>query len=194
MSGVVFALAGECLFVEFAYKTSCREGFAAGQHSVIGLFLGIAFIEEYAKYLAVKILVMRRREFDEPVDGMIYLMTSAMGFAAAENAMFLFPLLRENFLLGVELTTNRFLGANLLHALASGIVGFFLARAWFSPRRHHFVAIGIIIASVLHAVFNYFILLKEETPQGLLYLILLLGVMAIVVLLDFERLRQQPPH
>lgn len=153
-------------------------------------FLVIGLIEEYAKYLPVKFLILKRKDFDEPVDAMIYMMTAALGFAAIENALFVFPLVRENFLTGLEVTANRFLGANLLHALSSGIVGFFLARAWFHPRRHHFIALGIAIAALLHAGFNYLILIQEVVAEGTFYLTLLLTTMAVAVFIDFERLKR----
>lgn len=186
-----------------------REGFFAGIFSLSSspfvFFLIIALIEEYVKYLPVKFLVISRKEFDEPVDGMIYMMTAALGFAALENALFAFPffftmveniisvlpLTQENLFMGVDVATNRFLGANLLHALSSGIVGFFIARTWFHPHRHHFVGLGIILATVLHAVFNYFILAREVLPQGTFYIIMLLAVMAVMVFVDFERLKKQ---
>lgn len=152
-------------------------------------FLIIAFIEEYVKYLPVKLLIEKRLAFDEPVDAMIYMMTAALGFAALENALFLLPILHQNLSLGFDIVTNRFLGANLLHALSSGIVGFFLARAWFHPHRRHFVALGIIIASLLHTIFNALILIRDDIPQGTWYLIFLLGMMAMMVFIDFERLK-----
>ncbi len=189
MASVVIAIVGECAFAQLAMQGSCREGIDyIGQNAIV-LFLAIAFIEEYAKYLVVKFLILRRADFDEPVDAMIYLITAALGFAAVENVLFIFPLFHGNLFLGLEMTTNRFLGANLLHALSSAIVGFFLARAWFSPYRRHAVAVGIIIASLLHASFNYLILLHDALPQGTLYIVLLLAMMAIIVFIDFERLR-----
>lgn len=154
-------------------------------------FLLIALIEEYAKYLAVKYAILNRRDFDEPIDGMIYMITAALGFAAIENTLFILPLFHESILAGFELTANRFIGANLLHALSSGTVGFFLARAWFSPHRHHFVAIGIFLATLLHTGFNYLILIKDQVSQGVLYVIFLLILMAVMVLVDFERLKEK---
>lgn len=186
-----------------------HEGVFAGIFSLdsspLIFFLIIAFIEEYVKYLPVKFLVTSRKEFDEPVDGMIYMMTAALGFAALENALFAFPfffsmaenvisilpLTQESLFMSLDVATNRFLGANLLHALSSGIVGFFLARAWFHPHRHHFVGLGIVLATILHAVFNYFILVREVIPQGTFYIIMLLAVMAVMVFIDFERLKKQ---
>ncbi len=190
MGAAIAALIGECAFVSAIGGGSCAKGFLEGAIPPPLLFLGIAFIEEYLKYAAVRIAVLKRSDFDEPIDAMIYLMTAAMGFAALENALFLLPVFQKSFASGIVLTTNRFLGANLLHALASGIVGFFLARAWFHPRRHHFVALGVLMASLLHAIFNYLILIKEDVPEGTLYIIFLLSLMASIVFLDFARLKK----
>lgn len=201
MASALLAMAAELFILG-------RDGLAVG---ILGIastpflfFLVIGLMEEYAKYLPVKFLVVKRPDFDEPVDAMIYMMTAALGFAALENALFIFPfffttvedvfsvmpLSQENVLLGLDVAANRFLGANLLHALSSGLVGFFLARAWFHPRRHHFVGLGIIVASLLHAAFNYLILVREALPQGTFYLILLLSLMAVMVFINFERLKK----
>jgi len=154
-------------------------------------FFVIAIVEEYVKYLPFKFLISGRNEFDEPVDAMIYMMTAAMGFAALENALFAIPLFRESFFSGLEIMTSRFLGANLLHALSSAIVGFFIAKSFLSPRRHHFIAAGIVIASILHMVFNYLILESRAFPLGVMYLFFLLLLMTIMVLVEFEQLKKR---
>ncbi len=161
------------------------------QKNVFIFFLIIALVEEYMKYLPVKFLIIRRPDFDEPIDAMIYMMTAALGFAALENTLFLFPVFQESFLAGFEVTANRFLGANLLHALSSGIVGFFLARSFLSRYHRHYIAAGVVLAALLHAGFNYLILIREALPQGTFYLILLLATMAVMVFIDFERLKKK---
>ena len=172
-----------------------QNGLVSLNEQIIGnavvVFLVIGLIEEYIKYLPVKFLIERRRDFNEPVDAMIYMMTSALGFAALENTLFIFPLLHANLSLGLEVTANRFLEANLLHALSSGIVGFFLARAWFHPHRKHFIFLGIVLAGVLHALFNSLILVREVVAQGTLYIVLLLAIMTVMVFIDFERLKKK---
>lgn len=159
----------------------------------LAIFLVVALVEEYLKYAAVKALVVGRLEFDEPIDAMIYMMTAALGFAAVENVLFAVPVFGVDFTSGVALTANRFLGANLLHALSSGIVGYFLAHSFFAPRRRHFVAVGVVIASILHAFFNYFIIIRETTPQAVNLLIFLLFMMAFIVFVEFERLKRENP-
>lgn len=171
-----------------------QEGIFSGSIDMVKnaftFFLVIGLVEEYVKYLPIKFLVLRRPAFDEPVDAMVYMMTSAMGFAALENALFILPIFHQNIFNGLEIVANRFLGANLLHVLSSGIVGFFLARAFFSPKRHHFIALGVLLAAILHAGFNYLILVREALPQGTFYIILLLSIMAVMVFMDFERLKK----
>ena len=191
MISVALAIIGECAFVQLINGGSCQSGVNYAAQNAFTLFFGIAVIEEYVKYAAVKLLVLRRKDFDEPVDAMIYMITAALGFAAVENVLFAFPSFHQSVWLGLEITTNRFLGANLLHALSSAIVGFFLARAWFSPHRHHFIALGVLIASFFHAIFNYLILIHDGLSEGTLYLVLLLALMAIIVFIDFERLRRR---
>lgn len=187
MASAGLAVAAELLVVG-------RGGLLTLDERVIGnaviVFLVIGLIEEYAKYLPIKFLIEHRPDFDEPVDAMIYMMTAGLGFAALENLLFVFPVLRGDLLAGLSVTANRFLGANLLHALSSGIVGFFLARAWFHPHRRHFIALGVVLAALLHAAFNSLILAREVLTQGTLYLVLLLAIMAVMVFIDFERLKK----
>jgi len=154
------------------------------------VFIGVAAIEEYLKYVAVRLTVLDRPEFDEPIDAMIYLITAALGFAAIENVIFLVPAFESSFIGGFELTTNRFLGANLLHALSSGIVGYALARHAFSPWRRHAIVVGLVGATALHALFNYLIIAKDVVPQSLILLVLLLVLAGVVVVVDFERLKK----
>ena len=167
------------------------DAFPSVLKTTLGIFLLVGIIEEYFKYAAVKAIVVGRTEFDEPIDAMIYMMTSAMGFAALENVFFAVPLFRESFMSGLEVVTNRFLGANLLHALSSAIVGFFIAKSFLSPYHHHFVAAGIILASGLHLAFNYLILVSGTVSLGYMYLIFLLLVMTIMVLIEFEQLKRK---
>lgn len=199
----ILAIFAECLWAVLITGASCTD-LSSEAINPLWIFIGISFIEEYAKYLPVKLLIHRRKDFDEPADAMIYMMTAALGFASLENAIFSFkifygtaqnplvilPFTQTNFLAGLSMAVNRFVGANLLHALSSGIVGFFLARAWFSPYRHHFLALGIILAAVLHTGFNYLILIRETFSQATFYIIFLLTTMAVMVFIDFERLKK----
>lgn len=163
----------------------------ASTSTILIFFFVIGIVEEYMKYLPVKFLIERQEDFDEPIDAMIYMITAAMGFAALENALFGVPILRESVFAGLSNVTGRFLGANLLHALSSAIVGFFIAKSFLSPYHHHFVAAGIIIATILHTIFNYLILVSESLSLGYMYLFFLLLLMTVMVLIEFQQLKKR---
>lgn len=50
--------------------------------------LAVGIVEEGAKWLATWSFAWHRREFDEPVDGIIYGSAASLGFAAAENVKY----------------------------------------------------------------------------------------------------------
>ncbi len=123
-------------------------------------FLGIALIEEFLKYLVVRVRVLKDPEFDEPTDAMLYMIIVGLGFAALENILALLPreepfLFQEMFRATLFLGIIRFLGATFLHALVSGTVGFFLALSIFEPKKRlRLIISGLGIATLLHGLFN----------------------------------------
>ncbi|MEK7659417.1 MAG: PrsW family glutamic-type intramembrane protease [Patescibacteria group bacterium] len=149
-----------------------------------------AFIEEYMKYWVVKNSVMAKPDFDEPHDSIIYMITAALGFAAMENILIAFKVYPEGFGAALGIISLRFTGATLLHALASGIMGYFLGLAWFF---YHFkkqiVAFGLILASFLHLIFNYLIFLNPGAALAGNTL-LLLGMMTLLLIL-FDKLKER---
>ncbi|MBI2451170.1 MAG: PrsW family intramembrane metalloprotease [Parcubacteria group bacterium] len=161
--------------------------------SFLFMFFGIALVEEYAKYGAVKIMKRKyARQFDEPTDLMIYMIVAALGFAAVENISFLVPTLAKTFLQGLGQTFLRFSGATLLHALASGIIGYFLALGLYRPKRWaHFFAAGFFIAVPLHWLFNQIIMVSEKNgdPYLFIYEAALLSLMSVGAAIAFKHLR-----
>lgn len=151
-----------------------------------------AFVEEYMKYWVVKNTVVKKPDFDEPHDAIIYMICSALGFAAIENILVLFQIVPDGLKTTFGIWILRFTGATLLHALSSGIVGYFLGLAWFFHHFHkHLVAFGIIIASFLHFTFNIIIFLGAEgkLPGALSNSAILLFGMLILLLILFDRLQ-----
>lgn len=156
-----------------------------------------ALVEEFAKFWAVKTVVLNNPNFDEPTDGMIYMISAALGFAALENMVLLFnfqanPL--TSFFDVYKVLLLRFGGATLLHALASALIGYALAIAWFY-REHSkkIISLGIILATVFHFTFNS-ILLRGQSSYSLMsfvYPALLMIVMATLVYFLFTRLKKK---
>ena len=144
-------------------------------------FFVFAVIEEVFKFLAVYLVVRKSRFFDEPVDAMIYMITAALGFAMVENIAV--ALNASNIQEAIGAMTLRFVGATLLHVLTSGIVGYYWAKSL--VLKNQFLVIGrwpliikgLILASLLHMIFNYLILVSKE--QILIYPTIFLIIIAL---------------
>ncbi len=161
--------------------------------SVLYLFLGVALLEEFLKYLVVNQKIFRNKELDEPIDIVIYMIVSALGFAAAENILFLFSL-GPTFLLGetVLITVFRFLGATFLHALVSALFGYFLALSFYTPKKQiRYFTLGLGISTVLHGCYNFFIIKTDGLITVLVPSLILLGLVAFFVLSlrDLKRMK-----
>jgi protease PrsW len=162
-------------------------------YGLVGLF-GAAFIEEVAKYLAVLIFIFWRPEYDEPADAMIYLITAALGFAAVENIFYLSGAFGIEFGHGIDTLNLRFIGATLLHALSSAVLGFFIASAFFRSqlRREEAVFFGIVFATLLHALFNLSILVGGSGGVARIEPALVILILAgIFILFSFERVKHK---
>src|SRR3990167_10788750 len=146
---------------------------AAGPAYASPLLGPFAFIEEIAKFLIVYLIIKKSKYFDEGVDAMIYMITAGLGFAAVENIL---NLIGTDSI--IETFALRSIGATLLHALASGILGFHWARGR--------LILGIIAASLLHWAFNYLVLIFQNIE---IYTTGLLLLAAIFLFHDFEILK-----
>jgi len=138
-----------------------------GSANIIGLLI-LAGVEEFAKFLAAYFSGFRTKFFDEPIDSMIYLITAALGFAALENTLFIFKFINDGLpqsaiFLGGEL---RFIGATLLHVVTSGILGAIIAINFLSDKfkKSMAIIIGLVTATILHALFNYSIIVFGDKP------------------------------
>jgi RsiW-degrading membrane proteinase PrsW (M82 family) len=114
----------------------------------------------------------------------------ALGFAALENALFIFnPITTGDFANGALTGFFRFLGATLLHVLASGTVGAFVALAYYRSalQKLLFGTLGLFIAIVLHALFNFFIM--DASGEAILGVFLFVWMGIITLFLVFEKVK-----
>jgi len=155
------------------------------------LLLVWALIEEGLKFFAAGWGGLRTRAYDEPIDGLIYLITAALGFAALENAFFLFAPIQEGEVLISVITGNvRFIGATLLHTVTSAIVGISVALCFGKPwiDKIIYTGIGLVTAVVLHALFNYFILSSDSTGMFIVFSVVWVGVVGLIIV--FEKFKR----
>lgn len=163
------------------------ERYVLGILTGTSLIFAWALIEEVLKFGAAYFGALRTRAFDEPLDAVIYVITAALGFSALENTLFLLTPIQQGDLQRVIVTGDlRFIGATLLHTLASAVVGLSLALAYYksaSVRRLAAVG-GVILAVLLHTLFNFFILGGSRENTFWVFLCIWFGVVGLLFMLE----------
>lgn len=133
-----------------------RDAFALAQTDLTGLLyyaLGvIGMIEEAAKMLPFLLVVLRFREFDEPIDGIIYASFIALGFATVENLRYL------EYLSPGEAYARGFAGP-VVHIVFASIWGYYIGRAWLKRRRVVSTVVGALLATaILHGFYDFLVI------------------------------------
>ena len=187
---------------KFAVTTfNLEESLLASGGPLFQAFFAIVVIEESLKYGAAKIIAFQNKNYDEPVDAVIYLISAALGFATIENILFLIGNAGELpvFMLGgipfeklneVVINQNlRFIGANTLHVVTSGILGIFIGLAFYKSRRVRalYLIAGLLTAVLLHTLFNFSILTYSENPISVFAVS---WIATLVLILLFEKVKR----
>jgi len=139
----------------------------------IGLFaysmLAIGPIEECAKLVPFLLIVIRFKEFDEPLDGIIYASFIGLGYAAVENWQYL------DYLTTTEAFARGF-ASPVLHILFASIWGHWIGRAHLEQRSIARAAlVGFAVAAGLHGLYDYLALLNPR--NSLLFAALMIATL-----------------
>ena len=185
LSGISFG------FYALLAENFLNNWFRFGSFNTLGPIAIIVFagVEELFKFLAAYYAVHRNTAFDEPVDAMIYMVVASLGFATLENlgALNLGTGTAIPVSGAFEIASLRFVGATLLHTLTSAIIGYGWAISIRDFGKKGPLLWGLVIATLLHAFFNYLII----NLGAMTYSILFLLITGFFVLTDFEKLRER---
>ncbi|MDZ4859246.1 MAG: PrsW family glutamic-type intramembrane protease [Candidatus Hydrogenedentes bacterium] len=111
-------------------------------------FLFAAIPEEFFKLAVLAGYSMRRRAFDEPMDGIVYGAVVGQGFAAFENAMY-------SVSGGVGIAVARAFTAVPAHACMGVIMGHYIGLARFDAKnRTRLIAKGFFFAVLVHGLYD----------------------------------------
>jgi RsiW-degrading membrane proteinase PrsW (M82 family) len=132
------------------------DAFLLAETSKIGLLLYAIFaigpIEELAKLLPFLLVIFRFREFDEPIDGIIYASFIALGFSAVENTFYL------QYVSKAEALARGFAGP-VVHIVFASIWGYYIGRAFLRRRRLLLtVFLSLMGTALLHGLYDYLVI------------------------------------
>lgn len=126
-------------------------------------FIVVALVEEFFKRFVVLKFAYKRPEFDEPLDGIVYCVFAALGFAAVENIMYVFSY--------QAVSPNIALFRGILsvpaHTLFGVSMGYFLSLAKYSTdpiasRKYYSKSLWIPV--LLHGIYDFILFIGNPLP------------------------------
>lgn len=141
------------------------------------IFLGVALVEELLKLLPVLIFPFQKSFFDEPLDGIVYCVFAAMGFATFETVYYAQFLDWQGILAKATLTIPA-------HAAFAMITGYYLGRARMQSSRairNRFILAGLGWAVLAHGLYDWMIFNPYEEWLTLLAVVVLIACWAFAL-------------
>ena len=162
---------------DFLYKnTEVSEG-------LISSFLTAAPVEEGLKLSVLYYFVYKMKEFNEPLDGIVYGVTASLGFATLENIYYVYLLADYFETTSMALAVIRSFSAVPAHAVFGIFMGYFFMKYSFIKKGDN-LFFAFIIPFVLHGCYNLFL-------NSNFYVALIMIMIAwIVALILFSRLKK----
>lgn len=130
-------------------------------------FVAAGLIEETIKLAFVYIYTRKSRHFTEEYDGIIYAVAVGLGFAFAENILYVVASYLENSE-GLSIAILRAFTAVPAHALDGVILGFFIGRSQFQKTTIGKLTqnlIGLALAVAFHGLYDFFAFLTMVIPE-----------------------------
>lgn len=125
-----------------------------------GALFIVALVEEGWKFIVVRLYAYHRPDFDEPYDGIMYSVLAALGFATAENLLYVLAG-------GLGVGVLRALLAVPGHAFYGVLMGYFLGEARFTADRGRaagYQLAGFGLAVLAHGVYDFIIFSLDRRP------------------------------
>ena len=129
--GMLAAAISQGVYVALGWVGLRYDAGALADNSTLALLayamLVIGPVEELAKLLPFVLIVIRFREFDEPLDGFIYASFLALGYAAVENWQYL------DYLTPVEAAARGF-ASPVVHIVFASVWAYWITQAHLQRR------------------------------------------------------------
>ena len=124
------------------------EGDASVTQVVAVMLLVVGPVEEVCKFGAAWVKPYRSLYFEEPIDALVYAAAAGLGFASIENVRYVLQFGPEVMLVRAPVTTLGHLAVSCVWGYAYGL------HQQSGYRRHAVVAGSLLLAAVLHDLFN----------------------------------------
>lgn len=156
-------------------------GYLLGQQVVdaggkfVNAFLVAATTEESLKLACVLLYLWRKPHFDEVMDGILYTAAASLGFAMIENVLYV----GDNLVIAIV----RAISAVPMHALCSGLMGYFVGRGKLSQgSAAGWILAGLAVGIGIHGAYDWALMSEGGfgvlPPNGALGFLIALAIVA----------------
>ncbi len=155
--------------------------------SLASSFLSAAVVEEGLKFALLYFVVYRLREFNEPMDAMVYGVCVSLGFAASENIFYVYYLdLGEPIYVAIF----RMFMTIPAHGIFGAMMGYFFMRYVFIHKSKS-LFFSFLIPFLLHGFYNYFLYINSILSLVLIVVFWFIGIKLFLKLKQEQRLKRR---
>jgi len=127
--------------------------------AIFDAFIMAAIPEELFKWLVLVFFCLRLKEFDEPMDGMVYGATVSLGFAMLENILYVIDG-------GLVVAIMRAITAVPAHALTGAIMGYFVGKTLaFQENKPRLLMTALVVPLLLHGLYDLPLMYLSSTDN-----------------------------
>ncbi len=151
-------------------------------HQMLAAFVFVGLVGEGSKFLFLRGFTFYYKDFNHPFDGIVFAIMVGMGYATAENIMYV--------LSGdVDSAMLRIITSAPANAVFAVIMGYFLGEAKFYKNKALlYSVIALLFAALAHGYYDYFLTIIDVTglwAQAIVSIIIVI----VLVQLAFKRMK-----
>ena len=152
--------------------------------TLLPTLLSAAPVEEILKFIVLYYLVYKMKDFNEPIDGIVYGVTVSLGFATLENIYYVYVLSDYYNVSSQSLAILRSFSTIPAHGIFGATMGYFFMKYSFIKKQDN-LTLCIIVPILLHASYNFFV------STNFLIALLIIFISWFILLNAFSKLKNK---
>lgn len=186
-----FAMAFPAVFFEFLLDKNYSVELS---HDLLGCFcavyIGVALVEEFVKWIVVMLNCYKNEEFDEVYDGIVYSVYASLGFACIENLLYVSQG-------GIGTGLIRAILSVPSHACFSVFMGYFLGKAKIFRNEKNkleeikYLLLSLLAPTFIHTIFDFLLFANGYFAFPIYVFYLFVGIQYIVCFIIVKRISKR---
>lgn len=159
------------------------------------VFLGVALVEEFSKWIFVYTLEYNDNEFNHLYDGIVYAAFVSLGFACFENILYVMQSGSVSLSDGVRVAAVRAILAIPGHLCDGIMMGYYLSMAKLanangnSSLKKKNLILSLVVPTIAHGIYDY-LLFACDSAENDMFLLLFFGFVVGFFIYSYKKVKQ----